>query len=88
MKRNTKKQTLLKGEGANQHTLYGDFDIAEKPTDFAELSVKKGSVLKHETPSGAWSNEHKTLVVEKGDWVMGRQVEWNPFDRKKSMIWD
>jgi len=88
MKLTVKKQTLLKGEGANQHTLYGEFAIEEKPADFADLSVKKDSLLKHETPSGAWSNEHQTLKVEKGDWVMGRQVEYNPFDQEISQIWD
>ena len=25
-----KKHTLLKGEGVNQHTLYGDFKVEEK----------------------------------------------------------
>jgi len=88
MKRNVKKQTLLKGEGANQHTLYGEFAIAEKPTDFADLVVKKDSLLKHEQPNGAWSNEHQTLKVDKGNWVMGKQVEFSPFDKKISQVWD
>ena len=88
MKRNVKKQTLLKGEGANQHTLYGEFAIEKTPADFADLSVKKDSLLKHETPNGAWSNEHKTLQVEKGDWVMGKQVEYNPFNQRTTRVWD
>jgi len=88
MKRNVKKQTLLKGEGANQHTLYGEFAIAEKTTDFADLVVKKDSLLKHEQPNGAWSNEHQTLKVDKGNWVMGKQVEFSPFDKKISQVWD
>jgi hypothetical protein len=88
MKRNVKKQTLLKGEGANQHTLYGEFAIEKETTDFADLVVKKDSLLKHEMPNGAWSNEHQTLAVEKGNWVMGKQVEYNPFDQKISQIWD
>lgn len=88
MKRNVKKQTLLKGEGANQHTLYGEFEIEEKISDFANIVVKQASLLKHEQPNGAWSNEHQTLAVDKGGWVMGKQVEYNPFEQKISQIWD
>ena len=81
------RQTILKGQGANQHTLYGEFLIDEQPTAYAELSVKKDSVLKHEQPNGSFA-EHKGLQVEKGNWVMGRQVEYNPFDQRISQVWD
>jgi hypothetical protein len=81
------KHTLLKGEGINQHTLYGDFLIEEK-TDYSILKVEKDSVLRHEQPSGLFSNEHKALQVEKGDWVMGKQVEFNPFTQSITRIWD
>jgi hypothetical protein len=81
------KHTLLKGEGVNQHTLYGDFLIEEK-TDYSILKVEKDSVLRHEQPSGLFSNEHKALQVEKGDWVMGKQVEFNPFTQSITRIWD
>ena len=87
MKKNTKKQTLLKGEGANQHTLYGDFATEEKETAFAEVEVNKNSVLRHEQPNGAFG-EHFALPVEHGDWVMGKQVEFNPFTQAVSQIWD
>lgn len=89
MKKSLKKHTLLVGEGVNQHTLYGDFamDLAER-TDFPEILVKGDSVLKHEKPNGVWSNEHKTLKVERGDWVMGKQVEYNPFSQQVTRIWD
>ena len=87
-KRKASKLTLLKGEGTNQHTLYGDFLIDEKPKDFADMTVKKDSVLKHEQPNGSWSNEHKALQVDKGNWVMGKQVEYNPFNRSISQVWD
>ena len=83
-----KKHTLLKGEGVNQHTLYGDFAIDETQTEFAEVQVKKDSVLRHEQPDGSFSNEHKPLKVEQGDWVMGKQVEYNPFSRSVSQVWD
>ena len=81
------KHTLLKGEGTNQHTLYGDFEIGDE-TDFMEVEVTKESLLKHEQPNGSFSNEHQTLKIEKGDWVMGKQVEYNPFERTISQIWD
>ena len=87
MKNKTKKQTLLKGEGANQHTLYGEFAIEKNPADFAELTVTKESHLIHEQPNGKFA-EHNGLSVEKGGWVMGKQVEYNPFKQEITRIWD
>jgi hypothetical protein len=81
-----KKHTLLKGEGANQHTLYGDFKVGEQ-TEFTDVVVEKDSELKHEQPDGSFA-EHNTLQVEKGNWVTGRQVQYNPFDRKVTQVWD
>lgn len=80
------KHTLLKGEGANQHTLYGDFKVKEK-IEFSNLVVTKDSVLRHEQPDGSFA-EHKSLKVKTGDWVMGKQVEYNPFTQTISEIWD
>ena len=86
MKKKT-KHTLLKGEGTNQHTLYGDFSI-EEVAEYPLLEVTKDSLLKHEQPDGSFSNEHQTLKIEKGDWVMGKQVEYNPFEGRVTQIWD
>lgn len=87
-KKKTKKQhTLLKGEGANQHTLYGKFKVEETETDFADVSVLEESQLRHEQPDGSFA-EHNTLKVKKGEWVMGKQVEYNPFKQSISRIWD
>ena len=83
-----KKHTLLKGEGINQHTLYGDFMVEDTATDFADVVVTKDSLLKHEQPDGSFSKEHQTLKIKKGDWVMGKQVEYNPFERTITQIWD
>lgn len=83
-----KKHTLLKGEGSNQHTLYGDFSMNTDVLEFPTISVSKDSVLKHEKPNGDFSNEHQALKVDKGDWVMGKQVEYNPFKRTISQVWD
>jgi len=82
-----KSHTLLKGEGINQHTLYGKFGIEEGKSDLMELSVKEDSILKHETPSGEFA-EHQALKIEQGEWIMGRQVEYNPFDKKVTRVWD
>lgn len=82
------KHTLLMGEGTNQHTLYGSFTIDEKAIEFSDIVVTKDSILKHEKPNGEFSNEHKALQVEKGNWVMGKQVEYNPFKRTISQVWD
>jgi len=88
-----KKHTLLRGEGTNQHTLYGDFQIDEETTtDFVDVLVEKDSLLKHEKPNGAFSGEHKTLQVETGEWRMGKQVEFNPFAQPGMVavtrVWD
>lgn len=80
------KHTLLKGEGVHQHTLYGDFKIGEE-TEFMELEVSKESLLKHEHPNGNFG-EHETLKIDNGNWILGKQVEFNPFDRKVTRIWD
>lgn len=87
MKKRTQKQTLLLGKGIHQHTLYGDFMVDEQQTDFAQVSVVKESLLRHEKPNGTFG-EHKTLRVEKGDWVMGKQVEYNPFNQTVTRVWD
>ena len=81
------KHTLLKGEGIHQHTLYGDFQIGDEK-EYTSVLVEKDCLLKHEKPNGRFSNEHRTLKVEKGSWVMGRQVEYNPFDNSTSSVWD
>jgi hypothetical protein len=80
------KHTLLKGEGINQHTLYGDFKI-DDATEFSKLVVTKDSVLRHETPNGEFA-EHKPLSIDKGKWTMGRQVEFSPFENKVTNVWD
>lgn len=71
------KKILLKGDGINQHTLYGNFDTLDE----TELIVKSNSLLKHEEPSGKFA-EHKTLQVPEGEWHLGQQVEFSPFNQK------
>lgn len=86
-KKTKKQHTLLKGEGANQHTLYGKFKVEENHSDFADVSVLEDSELRHEQPDGSFA-EHNTLKVKQGEWVMGKQVEYNPFKQTISQIWD
>ena len=83
----TNKHTLLKGEGANQHTLYGQFNFDETATDFVDVEVEKQSELKHEQPNGSFG-EHFTLLIDKGNWSMGKQVEYNPFENTTTQVWD
>lgn len=83
MKQN--KQTLLKGQN-NLHTLYGNFSVTTED-EYQNIEVKETSLLKHEIPSGAKA-EHETLEVQTGNWVTGKQVEWNPFNREISLVWD
>ena len=84
--RNNKK-ILLKGEGANQHTLYGSFRTEDTITEFAPVTVEEPAVLRHEQPDGSFG-EHNALKVDSGEWVMGKQVEYNPFKREITQIWD
>jgi len=87
MKKVKQKHTILKGEGANQHTLYGKFEMETNHSDFAEVSVLEETKLRHEQPDGSFG-EHFGLKVEEGQWVMGKQVEYNPFKRTVSQVWD
>jgi hypothetical protein len=80
------KQILLKGEGTNQHVLHGSFE-AKEAQSFLPIVITKDSLLKHEEPGGSFA-EHNTLPMEKGNWVMGKQVEYNPFKREVSQVWD
>lgn len=86
MKTHTKK-TLLLGETINQHSLYGKFAMDEQVTDFADILVKEESILRHEEPNGNFA-EHKALKIEQGNWVMGKQVEYHPFNQTVSRVWD
>jgi hypothetical protein len=87
MKATHTKKTILVGEGINQHTLYGKFVTEEQTNDFADILVKEESVLRHEEPNGNFA-EHKALKIEQGNWVMGRQVEYNPFSQSVTRVWD
>ena len=84
------RKTILLGEGVHQHTLVGKFEMDNDKIvkDFATIKVKETTMLEHEKPNGGWSGEHKTLVVEQGKWVMGQQVEYNPFNESVSRVWD
>lgn len=86
MKKPQNKLTILKGEGVNQHTLYGDFSHEAIGEDF-KLHIHEDSVLCHETPQGKFA-EHQSLRVEKGTYLTGRQVEYNPFSRTTNRVWD
>ena len=85
MKKQT-KTTLLKGEGAHQHSLYGKFNITSFDTDFTEIDVLEAKLI-HELPNGTFG-EHNTLNVESGEWLMGKQVEYDPMNRVITRIWD
>lgn len=86
-KKSVNQKTILKGEGINQHTLYGNFSAEENHTFFSEIVVKEETELRHEQPNGSFA-EHNTLKVDEGKWVMGKQVEYNPFKQSISQVWD
>lgn len=83
----TTKHIILRGEGANQHVLHGNIQVETQERDFSNIVVTKNGELKHEQPDGSFA-EHKTLHVEAGNWVMGRQIEFQPFSQTISRVWD
>lgn len=79
---------LLKGEGMHQHVLHGTIDVKDSESSQLEYSVLDDhTILRHERPDGAFG-EHKSLRIEKGEWVRGRQVEFNPFSGNNESVWD
>ncbi len=82
----SQKLTVLKGEGSNIHTIYGNI-IHSEVMDYMQLDVKD-SILKHEKPNGQFSNEHNALQLPDGKLVTGKQVEYNPFKQEISRVWD
>jgi hypothetical protein len=53
-----------------------------------ELFKTNNTKLVHETPSGDWSKEHHILDIPDGKYVLGKQCEYNPFNREVSLIID
>lgn len=86
MKKNYKKIVVLKGEGENQHVLYAECKV-EIQDEFSKFIITKDGILKHEKPNGSFA-EHQSLKIEKGFWIQGKQVEYNPFEQKVTNIWD
>ena len=85
--KNQKVKVILKGEGKNQHVLRGSFLTDEELGDFQTIVAEPGTVISHEEPSGKHA-EHDTLPLQKGIYLMGKQVEYNPFTHSISGIWD
>lgn len=77
---------ILKGEGANQHVLQGNFNLINN--DVTMIEVLEPCDLRHEKPNGEWSEEHKTLELEEGVWIEARQVERNPITQRNELVWD
>jgi hypothetical protein len=98
-----KKKTLIVGNGGHQHDLIGKISVKhteddihilngntsvnDVEDDFIQVNVLEDTLLKHQTKEGKFG-EHNTLELEKGLWVSGKQVEFNPFDGKVSRVWD
>jgi hypothetical protein len=88
MENRSKQRTeVLKGEGVNSHILYGAAEISQESGTYETIELKESGLLRHEDPNGNHA-EHHTLFVESGRWVMGRQVEFNPFEKKVTRVWD
>ena len=77
-----KDKILLQGK-SNKHVLKGSF--VEMPNNLIEV---RSALLHHEKPIGGWSEEHHTSTVPIGVFEVGRQVEFNPFTREVTDIFD
>jgi len=76
------KAILLKGN-SHLHVLYGKFSL----NDGNGILVEEDCLLRHEQPNGKFA-EHKGLIMERGNWEQGKQVEYNPFTRDVGLVWD
>jgi hypothetical protein len=83
----TQKIVILEGEGTHRHVILGETIFNDHQAGFNTIRLKDDAVLGHETPHGA-PGEHRSLPLEKGTWVMGRQVEFDPFEQRVTQIWD
>jgi hypothetical protein len=83
----TQKIVILEGEGTHRHVILGEALKQYHPDGFNTLRLKDDAVLRHETPQGT-PGEHRSLPLEKGTWVMGRQVEFDPFEQRVTQVWD
>lgn len=77
-----KSKVFIVGNGGHQHTLYGKFRSQD-----GTVICEEDCELRHETKNGA-KGEHHTLILKKGTWEQGEQVEYNPFSKKVTRVWD
>ena len=84
--RRQKRTVLLKGEGENRHVLYGE-SVVSPGTSYRSVKMKEDGVLIHEDPEGRHA-EHRSIRIRKGEWVMGLQVEYDPFPRRNMAFGD
>lgn len=78
--KSVRRTVILKGEGENQHVLYGE-SVVSQGVNYRSVKMKADGELRHEDPEGRHA-EHKTIRIRKGEWVMGLQVEFDPFPRR------
>jgi hypothetical protein len=78
-RKSDKRTVLLKGEGENQHVLYGE-SVVSQGANYRGVKMKGDGLLRHEDPEGRHA-EHRSIRIARGEWVMGLQVEFDPFPR-------
>ena len=81
-----KRTVLLKGEGENQHVLYGE-SVVSQGANYRGIKMKGDGLLRHEDPEGRHA-EHRSIRIARGEWVMGLQVEYDPFPRRNMAFGD
>lgn len=83
------RTVILRGEGSNLHVLEGEYVEIEPQDKDSEVRIFKveEAFVQHETPAGNKA-EHETLKANKGMYVLGKQVEYNPMLRIITRIWD
>lgn len=84
----TKELLILKGEGRHEHVLVADKIEYVEGDQLSEICVGRNGQLTHVDPLTKSPAEHNTIPVEEGTWLVGRQVEFNPFDNTISGVFD
>lgn len=86
---NKQKVLILKGEGRHEHVLEADvLEYDKKEERLSSVTVGPNGLLTHVDPLTGDLAEHNTIPLEEGTWLVGRQVEWQPFENTISGVFD
>ena len=71
---------IAHGENGNTHKLHGSHQVYETPDNQMLFTAKQDVSLKHQ--------EHNTLKISKGNYVVVHEQEYNPFKNIQEEVID